>query len=87
MDHVQKYLAEANRQIAELTAQIARQRVVVKQALNTGHCSEMAESLRDALERSLRIFENRRIFLLNCSSSSSAMPTCEAAMGRSFSRP
>ena len=70
MDHVQKYLAQANRQIAELTVQIASQRVVVKQALDTGQDSEMAESLVDALERSLRIFENHRIFLLNCSRSS-----------------
>jgi hypothetical protein len=61
------YLAEANRQIAELTVQIARQREIVKRALDTGQGSEMAESLLDALERSLRIFENHRIFLLSCS--------------------
>ena len=45
MNHAQKYLAQANRQIAELT---------------------MAESLLDALEGSLRIFEKHRIFLLSC---------------------
>ena len=67
MNHAQKYLAQANRQIAELTVQIAAQRVIVKQALDTGQRSEMAESLLDALEGSLRIFEKHRIFLLSCS--------------------
>jgi hypothetical protein len=61
------HLALANRQIAELTVQIARQRVIVKHALDTGQRSEMAESLLDALEGSLRIFEKHRIFLLSCS--------------------
>ena len=60
------YLAQANRHIAELTVQIARQRVIVKHALDTGQGSEMAESLSDALEGSLRIFEKHRIFLLSC---------------------
>jgi hypothetical protein len=45
MNYAQKYLAQANRQIAELTVQIARQRVVVKHALDTGQRLEMAESL------------------------------------------
>ncbi len=61
------HLAQANRQIAELAVQIARQRVIVKYALDTGHPSEMAGSLLDALEGSLRIFEKHRIFLLSCS--------------------
>ena len=64
MNYAQKYLAQANRQIAELTVQIARQRVVVKHALDTGQRLEMTESLLDALEGSLRIFEKHRIFLL-----------------------
>src|SRR5215831_14221438 len=58
------HLAQANRQIAELAIQLARQR---KHALDTGQGSEMAESLLDALEGSLRIFEKHRIFLLSCS--------------------
>src|SRR5262249_35704481 len=58
-------LAQASRQIAELTVKIARKRVIVKPALDTGQRSEMAESLLDALEGSLRIFENHRIFLLS----------------------
>jgi hypothetical protein len=67
MNHAQKYLAQANRQIAELVVQLARQRVIVKHALDTGQHSEMAESLLNALEGSLRIFEKHRIFLLSCS--------------------
>jgi N-acyl-D-aspartate/D-glutamate deacylase len=67
MNHAQKYLAQANRQIAELAVQVACQRVIVKRALDTGQRSEMAESLLDALEGSLRIFERHRIFLLGCS--------------------
>jgi hypothetical protein len=65
MNHAQKYLAQANRQIAELAVQIARQRVIVKRALDAGQGSEMAESLLDALEGSVRIFEKHRIFLLS----------------------
>ena len=61
------HLAQANRQIAELAVQIAAQRAIVKHALDTGQGSEMAESLLDALEGSLRIFERHRIFLLSCS--------------------
>jgi hypothetical protein len=87
MNHAQKYLAQANRHIAELAVQIASQRVIVRQALDTGQGSEMAESLLDALEGSLRIFEKHRIFLLSCSGSSSALsPPGDAATGLSWSR-
>ena len=65
MNRVQEHLAQANGHLAELAVQIARQRVIVKQALDTGQRSEMAESLLDALEGSLRIFEKHRIFLLS----------------------
>jgi hypothetical protein len=61
------HLAQANRHIAELYVQIARHRVIVKHLLDTGQHSEMAVSLLDALEGSLRIFEKHRIFLLSCS--------------------
>jgi hypothetical protein len=70
MDHAQRYLSQANRHIAELAVQIVRQRVIVKHALDTGRRSEMAESLLDALEGTLRIFERHRIFLLSCTGSS-----------------
>ena len=86
MHHAQKYLAQAIRQIAELTVQLAHQRVIVKHALDTGQRLEMAESLLDALEGSLRIFEKHRIFLLGCSGSSSVLPPEDAATGRSLSR-
>jgi hypothetical protein len=79
------HLALANRHIAELTVQIARQRVIVKHALDTGQRSEMAESLLEALEGSLRIFEKHRIFLLSCSGSSSAPRLSDAVTGRSLS--
>jgi hypothetical protein len=55
MNHAQKYLAQANRQIAELAVQIATQRAIVKHALDTGQRSEMADSLLDALEGSLAV--------------------------------
>jgi len=74
MNHAQKYLVQANQQIAELTVQAARQRVIVKDALDAGQRSEMAESLLDALEGSLRIFEKHRIFLLSCNKRSILAP-------------
>ena len=67
MSRAQSHLAHANRHIAELTVQIIRQRVIIKYALDTGQRSEMAESLLDALEGSLRLFERHPIFLLSCS--------------------
>ena len=85
MNHVQKYFAQANRQTAELTVQIASQRVVVKHALDTGQGSDMPESLLDALERSLRIFEKHRTYLLSFNGSASALPPRDAATGRSLS--
>jgi hypothetical protein len=84
MNHAQKYLSQANRQIAELTVQHARQRVIVKHALDAGQGSEMAESLLDALERSLRIFEKHRIFLLSYSGSSSASVAAQAGQTQSL---
>jgi hypothetical protein len=79
------HLAHANRHIAELTVQVAHQRAIVKHALDTAERSEMAESLLDALEESLRIFEKHRIFLLSCSGSSSAPLPSDAVTGRSLS--
>ena len=76
------HLAQANRHIAELAVQILRQRGIVKHALDTGQRLEMAESLLDALEGSVRIFERHRIFLLSCG----ALPPGDAVTGRSWSR-
>ena len=64
MNHAQKYLAQANRHIAELSVQIAHQRAIIKDALATGQRSAMAESLLDALEGSLRLFEKHRVLIL-----------------------
>ena len=64
MSHAQKYLAQANRHIAELNVQIAHQRAIIKDALATGQRSAMAESLLDALEGSLRLFEKHRVLIL-----------------------
>jgi len=86
MNHVQKYLAQANRHISELVVQIAHQRAIAKHALDTGQRSEMAESLLDALEGSVRIFEKHRIFLLSLQRISSALPRGDAVTGRSLSR-
>jgi len=65
MNRAQEHLAQANGHIAELKVQIVRQRVIVKYALDTGQRSEMAESLLNALEGSLRIFEKHRGLILS----------------------
>jgi hypothetical protein len=64
MSRAQEHLAQANGQIAELKVQIVRQHVIVKYAIDTGQRSEMAESLLDALEGSLRLFEKHRVLIL-----------------------
>jgi hypothetical protein len=64
MNRTQEHLAQANGHIAELTVQIVRQHVIVKYALDTGQRSEIVESLLDALEGSLRIFEKHRELIL-----------------------
>jgi hypothetical protein len=45
MNHAQKYLAQANRQIAELRVQIAGQRVVVELSLNLGDGRDQAAAI------------------------------------------
>ena len=64
MSRAQEHLAQTNGHIAELKVQIVRQRVIVEYVLDTGQRSEMAESLLDALEGSLRIFEKHRVLIL-----------------------
>src|SRR5262249_22130199 len=83
MNHAQKYLAQANRQIAELVVQIASQRVIIRHAIAMGQGSEMAESLLDALEGSLRIFEKHRILVLSLQRISSSALASDATNGRS----
>ena len=65
MNRAQEHLAQANGHIVELKVQIVRQRVIVKYALDTDQSSEMAESLLNALEGSLRIFEKHRALILS----------------------
>src|SRR5262249_31538819 len=56
----QEHLAQAYRHIAELKSHILRQRVMLKHVLDTGQPAELAESMLDALEGSLRAFEKHR---------------------------
>jgi hypothetical protein len=65
MNRAQEHLAQANGHIAELSVQIVRRRVIVKYALDTDQSSETAESLLNALEGSLRIFEKHRELILS----------------------
>jgi hypothetical protein len=60
----QEHLDQAYRHIAELKAPIVRQRVLLKDALDTGQSSELAESMLHAREGSLRIFEKHRQLIL-----------------------
>jgi hypothetical protein len=80
------HLALANRQIAELAVQVARQREIVKHGFDTGQRSEMVESLLHALEESLSAFEKHRIFLLSCQRVIQRPPLLsDAVTGRSLS--
>src|SRR5207244_9021590 len=81
------HLALANRQIAELAVQMVRQRLIVEHALDTGQRSEMAESLLDALEGSLRILEKHRIFLLSRSVNRPSKGIIQAPRPRGDSNP
>jgi hypothetical protein len=62
--HERQQLAHADRHIVDLKAQILRQRVLINHARDVGQPSELAESLLDALEGSLRIFEKHRELIL-----------------------
>ena len=53
-------LVQANRYIAEMRADMARERVIVEHALDACCPSEVAESMLHALEGALRIFEKHR---------------------------
>jgi len=65
MSRAQEHLAQANGHIAELAVQIIRQRIIVKDALDTGQQPELSESLLHALEESLGAFEKHRELVLN----------------------
>jgi hypothetical protein len=57
---IRSHLAQANRYIAEMRADIARERVIVGHALDAGYPSELAESMLHTLEGALRMFEKHR---------------------------
>ena len=59
-----RHLAQADRHIVDLKAHIVRQRVILKHALDTAQPSDLAESLLQALEESLSIFEKHRKLIL-----------------------
>ena len=62
---IRSHLAQANRYIAEMRADIVRERVMVEHALDVGYPSEVAESMLHTLEEALRIFEKHRELVLN----------------------
>ena len=62
---IRNHLALTNRYIAEMKADIARERVIVDYALDAGYPSEVAESMLHALERALCIFEKHRQLVLD----------------------
>jgi hypothetical protein len=63
---IRSHLARADRYIAELRADIARERVIVEHAtLDAGHPLAVAESMLHALEEALRIFEKHRGLILD----------------------
>src|SRR5262245_66379318 len=62
---IRSHLAQANRYIAEMRADIARERVIIEHALDAGYPSGVAESMLHALEGALRIFEKHRELVLD----------------------
>ena len=55
----------ANRYIADMKADIARERVILEHALDVGNPLEVAESMLHALEAALGIFEKHRQLVLD----------------------
>ena len=62
---IRSHLAQANRYIAEMRADITRERVFLEHALEAGYPSEVAESMLHALEGAVRIFERHRELVLD----------------------
>jgi len=73
-DQERKHLAQADRHIAETKKRIARQRVIVQNAINNGHRSIEAESMLRAFEESLRLFEKHRQLILNFLAKAKELP-------------
>jgi len=67
-DQERSHLAEADRHIAEVKRHIARQQTVIAKLKSGDHPTEVAESMLEALEGSLRAFERHRQLILNLNS-------------------
>jgi hypothetical protein len=59
------HLALAERHISEVKAHVARQREVIEYLKAAGHDFDLAVSMLDALETSLRVFEHHRDLILD----------------------
>src|SRR5262249_54969384 len=62
---IRSHLAQANRYIAGMKADIARERVILEHALGVGHPLEVAESRPEAREGRVRIFEKHPQLVLD----------------------
>jgi len=52
---IRSHLVQANRYIAEMRADIARERVIIEHALDAGYSSAVAESMLHAASHSKRL--------------------------------
>ena len=60
-----KHLVETDRHIAECKEYIAKQRQRIERAIEQGRSTEVAETMPETFEASLRAFERRRRLLLD----------------------
>jgi hypothetical protein len=65
MERETEHLAEVERRIAKFKDHIARQREVIKSAIQRGHPTEEAESMLKVLEASLRALDKHRQLILD----------------------
>ena len=59
------HLVQADRHIQEAKAHIARQLELIKKLRKDGHDTDLAESMLDALETTLRALERHRDLILD----------------------
>jgi hypothetical protein len=75
------HLAEANRRIAETKQHIARQRETIAMLRTEHRPAAPALSMLKALEKSLRAFEDHRLFLLTLYSAKPGSPQRKRRLG------
>jgi len=63
-DQERRHLVQADRHIAECQRQIARQKELIRQIAQRDQSTLWAEDMLDALQASLRAFENHRAFIV-----------------------